>query len=146
MAVGEGEFQRLDQRVDIGGRVVAQRLRGRCRRECFRVCSSTGPWHQGRQPKHRDVAEPHGQRRFDIDMELRQVVLAHPAVICLVIGDDLPRDVAAVERIARGGQAGERGRPCARGGLLVRHVLDGVRQIGLEKALPGDAAASPFGR
>ena len=54
---------------------------------------------------HRDVAETDGQRRFDIDMEFRQIVLADPAVVCLVIGDDFLRDVAAIERIARGVEA-----------------------------------------
>ena len=72
--------------------------------------------------------------RFDRRMVGRQVIHRQVAAFGLLELHDLPRDVAAIERVVRGVQPGEA--VGAGGAVLVRHELQRARQVGLHEFLP----------
>jgi hypothetical protein len=72
-------------------------------------------------------------RRLDPRAEIRQVLGGEIATFLLHEGDDLLRDVAPVERRMRGLQPGLAAAFGAGGAILIGHVADGGRQVGLDE-------------
>ena len=130
--VGEDELHRLGDRVDVVGAVVAEG-------------GEVDPVEEARHLGQRrplaprpagvdlDLAEARDDRLLDRALVFGEVLHRQPAAVLLVVADHGPREVAAVEGVAGGGEAGPP--PPARGGrrFLVRHVPDRGGEVGLHE-------------
>ena len=133
LAVGEGELHRLGDAVQVAGGVVAELAQlGRVQEvERLQQRRPLAPGAAGEQP---DLAERGVDRRLDAGAIARQIVGRDEAAVLLLEADDGGGDIAAIEGVARRGEAGlAPARPRRR--LLVGHVLDGGGEVLLHEDL-----------
>ena len=133
LAVGEDELERLGEQVDIGRRVVAER---------GEVVGLEQRQHLG---QHRPLTprtaredlvlvKARAHRLLDLRLERGEIVVGQEPVLRCVECGDLPRDVAAIEQIARGLKARLPSR-LPGPGLGVQQAADRARQVRLREHL-----------
>ena len=144
-AVREGELERLRHRVQRLWAVVAHR-RQRVHVEQAERLQQRRPLAPGSAGVDVDAVDRNPLGRLHRHPEGGEVVGREQAAVLAMVLDDGGGDVAPVEGRASGSEA--RGAVAAGGALLVRHVLEGTRQIGLHEdvAHGGRAAARQIDR
>ena len=126
VAIGEGGVQRRDDQVEVLGRVVAERPQGVPLQDVQRL-GQDRPLAPRPAGEH-VVATVVGRAAGSIfDRELGEVVVVEEAAVLLVERDDLTGDVALVEQVASGAQAGL---TVAGAGLGRDQPVERLRQIG----------------
>ena len=140
LAVGEDELERLGEQVDIGRRVVAERgeVVGLEQRQHL---GQHRPLTPGAAREHLVLAKARAHRLLDLHLERGEIVVGQEPALRGVERGDLPRDVAAIEQIARGAKArlpSRRPRPA----LGVQQAADRARQVGLREDLTRFGQAS----
>ena len=132
LPVRHREIQTLDDAVDIVGGVMCQPVDADAfdQRQRLLQRRSLAPWAAGDQFMAAPVSPHHG---FDGGAVLRHVGHRQVAAFLLLVPHNLPRDVAAIEGAMGGVQPGD---PVGSGGeVLIDHILDRPRQIGLHEFL-----------
>ena len=135
VAVGKRELQRFGHDVDVLRRIMSKRLQVVVLQDIERHRQ-----HRPLRPRaagvHFDAVELRFHRRFEFNAELGEILHAHQAADFLVMLDDGCRDVALVERVARGAQC--QPAPLAAVRFLdVGHVLQRAAEIGLHEHFAG---------
>ena len=142
LAVGEAELHRFGDGVNVLHAVVAER-RDVDTVEQTRHLGEHRPLAPGSTGVELDLSEPCNHRLFDRALVLGEVLHRQPAAGFFVVPNHGAGEVAPVEGVARGDQAGLS--PCVRRRrrFLVDHVLDCVAKVGLYEtfAHPGRLAA-----
>ena len=109
LAVGEAELHRLGHEVHVGGRVVAERAEV-VAREQRQHLEQHRPLAPRPAREHLDAVEASRDRRLDLGAIRREVVGGQPAAVLAVVAGDRRGEIAPVEGVARGGEAGRRAR------------------------------------
>ena len=140
LAVGEDELERLGEQVDIGRRVVAERgeVVGLEQRQHLRQHRPLTP---GTAREHLVLAKARAHRLLDLHLERGEIVVGQEPALRGVERGDLPRDVAAIEQIARGAKARLPSR-LPGPALGVQQAADRARQVGLREDLARFGQAS----